>query len=104
MMIIDRPPDSSAFAANSRPTFAAAAAGTPVNCSCQAGVVVVRRGPAPGQPRPADAVPGEQQVEDGGDQPPADLADRHSAAQHPARTAGVVEARQVDGDGLAWRT
>jgi hypothetical protein len=38
MMIIDRPPDSSALRANSRPTFAAAAAGTPVNPSCHAGV------------------------------------------------------------------
>ena len=38
MMIIERPFDSSAFAANSRPIRAAAAAGTPVIGSCQAGV------------------------------------------------------------------
>jgi len=38
MMIIDRPPESSAFCANSRPMRAAAAAGTPVISSCHAGV------------------------------------------------------------------
>ncbi|MND06100.1 hypothetical protein D3C83_272750 [compost metagenome] len=38
MMIIDRPRVSSALAANSRPTLAAAAAGTPVMGSCHAGV------------------------------------------------------------------
>jgi hypothetical protein len=38
MTIIDRPRDSSAFAANSRPIRSAFAAATPVNCSCHAGV------------------------------------------------------------------
>jgi hypothetical protein len=38
MMIIERPPESSAFCANSRPILLAAAAGTPVNGSCHAGV------------------------------------------------------------------
>jgi hypothetical protein len=38
MMIIERPCDSSAFCANSRPIRAAAEAGTPVIFSCQAGV------------------------------------------------------------------
>lgn len=38
MRIVDRPPDSSALRANSRPILAAAAAGTPVHCSCHAGV------------------------------------------------------------------
>ena len=38
MRIIERPRDSSAFAANSRPMRSAFAAGTPVNCSCHAGV------------------------------------------------------------------
>ena len=36
--IIERPRDSSAFAANSRPILAAVEAGTPVIASCQAGV------------------------------------------------------------------
>ena len=36
--IIERPLDSSALAANSRPILAAVAAGTPVIASCQAGV------------------------------------------------------------------
>ena len=36
--IIERPRDSSALRANSRAIRAAAAAGTPVTCSCQAGV------------------------------------------------------------------
>jgi hypothetical protein len=38
MMIIERPRDSSAFWANSRPMRAAAEPGTPVIASCQAGV------------------------------------------------------------------
>lgn len=38
MMIIERPSDSSALRANSRPIRAAAEPGTPVTCSCQAGV------------------------------------------------------------------
>jgi hypothetical protein len=38
MAIIDRPWDSSALRANSRATRAAAAAGTEVIASCQAGV------------------------------------------------------------------
>ena len=37
-MIIERPPDSSALAANSRPIRSAMAAGTPVISSCHAGV------------------------------------------------------------------
>ncbi|CPU65200.1 Uncharacterised protein [Mycobacteroides abscessus] len=41
MMIIERPPESSAFCANSRPMRVAAAAGTPVNRSCHAGVAGV---------------------------------------------------------------
>ncbi len=36
--IIDRPPESSAFWANSRAMRAAAVPGTPVMASCQAGV------------------------------------------------------------------
>ncbi len=38
MRIMERPLDSSAFAANSRPIRSASAAGTPVMVSCQAGV------------------------------------------------------------------
>jgi hypothetical protein len=38
MMIIERPSDSSALRANSRPIRAAADPGTPVICSCHAGV------------------------------------------------------------------
>ena len=38
MMIIERPWDSSAFAANSRPMRSAFSAGTPVMASCHAGV------------------------------------------------------------------
>ena len=38
MMIIDRPPDSSALRANSLATRMACAADTPVIASCQAGV------------------------------------------------------------------
>jgi hypothetical protein len=37
-MIIERPPESSAFCANSRPIRSAWAAGTPVISSCHAGV------------------------------------------------------------------
>jgi hypothetical protein len=41
MRIIERPRESAAFCANSRPIRAALSAATPVNCSCQAGCTAV---------------------------------------------------------------
>src|SRR5690606_29624421 len=70
----------------------------------------VARRPLPRQAGAGDAVLGEEEVEDGGDEPAADLADGHPAAQHPGPTdvepdvaallAGHdVEAREEDLDG-----
>ncbi len=61
------------------------------------GLVLVRRGPLARQAGAVDAVLGEHQVEDGGDQAAADPAHRHAA--HQDRTAlrgALVEAGQRD--------
>src|SRR5699024_8538518 len=66
------------------------------------GDVLVALGPLPRQARAAHAVLGEQQVEDGRDEPAADLADGHAAAQHAGAAdvetdlAGLLAGRDVE--------
>ena len=96
-MIIERPRESTAFCANSRPIRSAAAAGTPVISSCQAGVhggvgSSYPVGHVARQPVAADAVVGQQQVEHGGHQPSGDAPGGHAAAHQRADPSARVEA------------
>ena len=105
MMIIDRPPDSTALRANSSGDADGLRGGHPGDRllpgrGVRLGGVVVPGGPGPGQPRPGHPVLGEHQVEHRADAVLADLPYRHPPRQGLAVPVDRVEARQMNQRGL----